>query len=60
MGRTEGPEPETDYKASLWLDRHMFHENKMALFSECLPKCAQKPFDTADIVREAIFPTVVE
>jgi len=27
----------------------------MALFSECMPQCAQKLLDTADIVRDAIF-----
>jgi hypothetical protein len=27
----------------------------MALFYECMLKCAQKLLDTADIVREAIF-----
>jgi hypothetical protein len=27
----------------------------MALFSECMPECAQKMLDTADIVREAIY-----
>ena len=26
----------------------------MALFSECMPWCARKGLDTADIVREAI------
>jgi hypothetical protein len=31
----------------------------MALFSECSLKCARKVLDTADIVREAIFPPVV-
>ena len=27
----------------------------MALFFECMPQCAQKLLDTADIVRDAIF-----
>ena len=27
----------------------------MALFSECMPWCARKVLDTADIVRDAIF-----
>ena len=27
----------------------------MALFSECIQKCARKPLDTADIVRDAMF-----
>ena len=32
-----------------------FNESEMALFNECMLKCAQKLLDTADIVREAIF-----
>jgi hypothetical protein len=27
----------------------------MALFFECMPLCAQKVFDTADIVRDGIY-----
>ena len=27
----------------------------MALFHECMPQCAQKELDTADIVRDAMF-----
>jgi hypothetical protein len=27
----------------------------MALFYECMPECARKLLDTADIVRDAIF-----
>jgi hypothetical protein len=31
----------------------------MALFNECMPQCAQKVFDTADIVRDRDFsPTI--
>src|SRR5216683_1878918 len=30
------------------------NESEMALLSECMPKCARKVLDTADIVREAI------
>jgi hypothetical protein len=37
------------------LDRHIFNESEMALFFECMPLCAQKVLDTADIVREAMF-----
>jgi len=36
--------------------RHIFNESEMALFFECLLLCAQKVLDTADIVREAMFP----
>jgi hypothetical protein len=25
-----------------WLDRHIFNESEMALFSECMPQCARK------------------
>jgi hypothetical protein len=28
------------------------YESEMALFFECMPQCAQKVFDTADIVRD--------
>jgi hypothetical protein len=30
------------------------YESEMALFSECMPLCARKGLDTADIVRDAI------
>jgi hypothetical protein len=30
----------------------------MALFNECMPQCAQKVFDTADIVRDRDLSTV--
>jgi hypothetical protein len=29
----------------------MFNENEMPLFPECMPQCARKLLDTADIVR---------
>jgi hypothetical protein len=32
-----------------------FNESEMALFYECMLKCAPKLLDTADIVREAMF-----
>jgi hypothetical protein len=38
-----------------WLDRHIFNESEMALFSECMLVCAQKMLDTAGIVREPMF-----
>ncbi len=31
-----------------------FNESEMALFYECMLKCARKLLDTADIVRDAI------
>ncbi len=30
----------------------------MALFQECMPSCAQKVFDTADIVRDGDFSAI--
>ena len=32
----------------------IFIESEMALFSECMLKCARKLLDTADIVRDAM------
>jgi len=32
-----------------------FYESEMALLFECTSQCAQKLFDTADIVRDEIF-----
>jgi hypothetical protein len=44
-------------RASLgWQSKsNSFNESEMALFYECMLKCARKLLDTADIVREAIF-----
>jgi hypothetical protein len=36
------------------------YESEMALFSECMPWCARKGLDTADIVREAMFQQLSE
>jgi len=44
-----------DYKRAWVGHGKTFHESEMALFSECMPQCAQKLLDTADIVRDAIF-----
>jgi hypothetical protein len=39
-----------------WLAKaKTINESEMALFSECTPQCAQKEFDTADIVGDASF-----
>jgi hypothetical protein len=48
--------PEYGLRASLgWQSQsNSFNESEMALFYECILKCAQKLLDTADIVREAI------
>ena len=53
MGRTEFPDLR-GLQGEPWLDRPFSIESEMALFSECMTKYAQKVFDTADIVREAI------
>jgi len=42
--------------SGLWLDGHIFNESEMARSSECRDRSAQKVLDTADIVREAIYP----
>jgi len=34
-----------------WLDPQCFNESEMALFLECMPECARKGLDTADIQR---------
>jgi hypothetical protein len=40
--------------------RQTTYESEMALFFECMPQCAQKVFDTADIVRDGdITPVIV-
>ena len=54
MGRIESLNLKKDYeRASGWYGH--FNKSKMALFSECTDRYAQKLLDTADIVREAIF-----
>ncbi len=35
-----------------------FYESEMALFYECMPWCAQKKLDAADIVRDGDFATI--
>jgi hypothetical protein len=48
--------PEYRLRASLgWQSKSKsFHESEMALFYECMLKCARKVLDTAGIVREAM------
>jgi hypothetical protein len=54
MGRTEF-RSDFDYKRA-WVGKgKTFNESEMALFFECMPPCARKLLDTADIVRDAIF-----
>jgi hypothetical protein len=49
--------PEYGLRASLgwWSKCNSFNESEMALFYECMLKCARKLLDTADIVSEAIY-----
>src|ERR1700692_4339486 len=52
--------PEYGLRASLgwWSKSNSFNKSEMALFYECMLKCARKGLDTADIVREAIYQQV--
>jgi len=50
MGRTEFLPQRLE--ASPGWKAQTTHESKMALFNQCMPRCAQKVFDTADIVRD--------
>jgi len=54
MGRTERPDLNFDCERAL-VGTAILIESEMALFYECMLKCAEKLLDTADIVREAIF-----
>jgi hypothetical protein len=36
-----------------------FNESEMALFFECMPSCARKVLDTADIVRDGDVSTTI-
>ena len=38
----------------MWRRGLTYEQLKVALFSECMPSCARKPLDTADIVRDKI------
>jgi hypothetical protein len=42
-----------------WSKSNSFNESELALFNECMLKCARKLLDTADIVREAILQQVL-
>ncbi len=56
-GSDRVPDLNIDYERAWgWQSKsNSFHESEMALFSQCMLKCARKYLDTADIVREAIF-----
>ena len=56
-GSDRVPDLNIDYERA-WVGRAnatASNESEMALFSECMLKCARKLLDTADIVREAMF-----
>jgi hypothetical protein len=53
-GSDRVPDPTFDYERACDVAKATFIKSKMALFSECTVECAQKLFDTADIVGEAI------
>src|SRR5580693_7985691 len=45
------PDPNDEQRAQVG-NAQTTYESEMALFFECMPQCAQKVFDTADIVRD--------
>jgi len=55
-GSDRVPDLNIDYGRALgWQSKsNSFNESEMALFYECMLKCARKLLDTADIVREAM------
>ena len=53
-GSDRVPDLNIDYERAL-VGTEIFIQSEMALFYECMLKCARKPLDTADIVREAMF-----
>jgi hypothetical protein len=57
-GSDRVPDLNFDYERA-WVGRAKAtaSTSEMALFSECMLKCARKVLDTADIVREAMFLT---
>ena len=54
LGRTEFLTPTIRERAQGWKAQTSY-QSEMALFSECMPLCAQNVLDTADIVRDGIF-----
>jgi hypothetical protein len=55
MGRTEFPDPERITTRALVGPAIFSSRAKWRSSSECMPSCARKVLDTADIVREAIY-----
>jgi hypothetical protein len=56
LGRTEFPDPERITTRALVGPAIFSWRAKWRSSSECMPSCARKVLDTADIVREAISP----
>jgi hypothetical protein len=54
-GSDRVPDLTFDYERACGVAKADSIKSKMALFSECTPQYALKLFDTADIVRDAIF-----
>jgi hypothetical protein len=52
-GSDRVPDLNVDYERAL-VGTAIFIESEMALFYEGMLKCARKPLDTADIVRDAM------
>src|SRR5208337_1149772 len=52
-GSDRGPDPHDSQRAQVG-KAQTFYESEMALFYECIQKCARKLLDTADIVRDGI------
>src|SRR5208337_2796431 len=57
-GSDRGPDPHDSQRAQVG-KAQTFYESEMALFYECIQKCARKLLDTADIVRDGDFTPVL-
>ena len=53
-GSDRVPGLKNDYERAYGWKGNTIYESEMALFSECMPWCARKELDTADIVRDAM------
>jgi hypothetical protein len=56
-GSDRVPDPDDSKRAQVG-KAQTHYESEMALFYECIQKCARKLLDTADIVREGDFSTI--
>ena len=57
-GSDRVPDPNDSKRAQVG-KRKTFYESEMALFHECIQKCARNVLDTADIVRDRDFSPVI-